>query len=119
MDRVELLRLLSSASSLSQFVESSLFSGIPWIFRDDPTEYPSWRRDCASAGNVSPENVFIVGSAATGFSMSPMKAGRPFRPVSRLGPPSDIDLAIVDEDLFTGSWNYLVTLDRSYSLIRT
>lgn len=119
MDRQALLRLLESASSLSKFVESTLLSGVPWIFRGDPSGFASWRQACADAGNVLPENVFIVGSAATGFSLSPIKAGRPFRPVSRAGPPSDIDLAIVDEGLFMSSWNYLVKLDRGYSLAKT
>lgn len=119
MDTRTLIAELDAAPSVTEFVSRRLFAGTPWIFRNNPGGYPRWRQECAIEARVQPDSLFIVGSAATGFSLAPRKAGRPFRKVSRSGPASDIDLAIVDNQLFTDSWDLLVAHDRGRNLIKT
>ena len=59
-------------------------------------------------------SVLIVGSAATGFSLSPLKPGRSFRQLpSASGQTSDIDVALVDTKLFSTAWDTIISLDRS------
>lgn len=49
----------------------------------------------------------IVGSAKTGFSLSPQKVLKPFHNQDKGGSSSDIDIAIVSERLFLHFWNEL------------
>jgi hypothetical protein len=62
-------------------------------------------------------NIRIVGSAATGYSLSPLKPCRPFREASILGEAqSDIDIALIDPNLFTAVWDEIVARDRARHL---
>jgi len=86
---------------------------MPWIFKGDNNRYTSWRDEIANIVKINASDVFIVGSAATGYSLSPLKAGRPFRFPTELNRlPSDIDLALVCPHLFTIAWNEMIKLDR-------
>lgn len=115
----ELLRKIKSAPSARQFVEQELLQPIPWIFEGDEEGYELWRGDVARKAEVDQKGIFIVGSAATGYSLSPAKPGRLFRAVGLGGdPPSDIDIAIIDENLFFLTWNLIVSLDRGRALSR-
>ncbi len=49
----------------------------------------------------------IVGSAKTGYSLSPKKLFAPFHDETPDSPSSDIDIAIVSERLFAEYWNKL------------
>jgi len=115
MTRQELRDILNARDPLD-FVESQILSRIPWIFSSGAT-YQSWLQSVATELAIGAENIRIVGSAATGFSLSPLKPGRPFRKIS--GPDmraSDIDIALIDRDLFIGAWNTVVQFDRLHSL---
>ena len=73
MEPAVLLALVASAPSLRDFVAHELLSGVPWIFGDRVDEFDEWR---AAAGNdalVDPASIYLVGSAATGYSLSPLK----------------------------------------------
>ena len=90
--------------------------GVPWIF-DADDRYDAWRRYVAAAIAVDPDAIRIVGSAAIGFSLSPWKPGRPFRRTSSLGTEaSDIDIALIDPNLFSAAWDTIVRLDRERRL---
>jgi predicted nucleotidyltransferase len=67
---------------------------------------------------VEARHVYLVGSAATGYSLSPLKAGRPFKRRSAEHPyASDIDIVIVNQGLFMQMWNVLLNFDRTRRLV--
>jgi hypothetical protein len=66
--------------------------------------------------NIGANGIHIVGSAATGYSLSPLKPGRPFRKPGVSGPASDIDVALVNQGLFDHAWETILTHDRSRRL---
>lgn len=73
----------------------------------------------ARAAGVNANAIYLVGSAATGYSLSPTHPGRAFRPVTSASVrPSDIDIAIVDSKLFELAWNTVIKFDRRGGLSR-
>ena len=54
--------------------------------------------------HINFHNLQIVGSAKTGYSLSPKKVLRPFHDEIPGIPPSDIDIAIVSQKLFENYW---------------
>jgi hypothetical protein len=88
----------TAAADLYGVVDEYLFTGVPYIFEDNTPAYTRFRRVVARALNVGTADVGIVGSARTGFSLSP---GKPFEP---FGPSSDVDVLVVSERLFDMSW---------------
>src|SRR5262245_60682401 len=116
MDRGQLITLLGSATD-EQLIESHLLQPVPWIFQDDAAAYAAWRQALAAESNLQPTSFFLVGSAATGFSLSPLKPGRDFRPLSAAGgDASDIDVAIVSPGVFFQAWNVIVAFDQDRAL---
>jgi hypothetical protein len=72
-----------------------LSEGIPFAFIPRPAVYESMRRWLARRLALEPKEITVVGSARTGFSLSPDKnLGREF------GPHSDLDLAVVSFSFF-------------------
>ncbi|MBQ6265374.1 MAG: hypothetical protein IJK60_08005 [Clostridia bacterium] len=57
--------------------------------------------------NISFHSLQIVGSAKTGYSLSPSKLLRPFHDEAPGKPSSDIDIAIVSERLYQLFWDKL------------
>lgn len=55
--------------------------------------------------HVSFHSLQLVGSAKTGFSLSPNKLLTPFRDESDTQKSSDIDIAIISENLYQHYWN--------------
>jgi hypothetical protein len=97
---IYLERMLADRSD-SEFVDREILDRRPWIFASDET-FTEWRDGLARELNIPPDGISIVGSAATGFSLSPLKAGRPFRVQPDVaGMRSDVDIALVAPDLFT------------------
>jgi predicted nucleotidyltransferase len=119
MDRADLLKTIERASSLTEFVEKNLLSRVPWIFSEDEVAYREWRDAVAREAKVSADGIYIVGSAATGYSLSPLKPGRGFRVLAaNRTSSSDVDVAVVDPLLFEGAWETIVRLDRIRGLGR-
>jgi hypothetical protein len=112
----DLLTLLRAAPSLREFIQTKLLGAVPWIFKGDVEAFQDWRRAIAREAAVQEGALFVVGSAAVGFSLSPMKPGRPFQVVGLARQASDIDIAIVDAQLFEQCWNTLVRYDRARGL---
>src|SRR5258708_25720991 len=99
MTRGELKALLEAQTD-GEFVDDRILAVCPWIFAM-AADYDKWRRLLADELALQPESIRIVGSAATGFSLSPHKPGRPFRRVTgESSQSSDIDLALMDQSLF-------------------
>lgn len=111
----ELLALLD-AQPAHEFIDGQLLGRRPWIF-DADERYNAWRRGISHTLGIDAGAILIVGSAATGYSLSPLKPGRPFRPASILGQAqSDIDIALIDPNLFTAVWDEIVMRDRRFHL---
>lgn len=85
------------------FVEDQLFDRVPSVFSGDRASFISWKRLLGRLLDVDPACISLVGSAATGFSLSPNKNFRPF------GEMSDVDVAVVSEYHFAIAWRYLRT----------
>jgi hypothetical protein len=111
MTRGELRKLLDERSH-DDFVDRQILNRIPWIF-DGSVDYSTWLVEVAADIDIPTTSIRIVGSAATGYSLSPLKPGRPFRPRSTANErTSDIDVALLDDDLFYQAWDTIVGYDR-------
>jgi hypothetical protein len=87
-----------------EFCRSQLFDQSLWLYAPESGVpiygcYADLKMQVASAVDINPNNVAVVGSAKYGFSMSPLKGYRPFDVQS-----SDIDIVIVAGDLFETVW---------------
>ena len=107
-DRIKRARAFltsDSASALArQIVESE-----PWLCAELGVDFCEWADSTLRrAGRPTASRLFILGSAALGFSLSPTTVGRPFRKYEDSDRPSDLDLAIVDSSLFIMSWESMV-----------
>lgn len=87
---------------LADTVSNVLFGEEVFAFRTQGTSMPTIRRHLASHLPVAPENIIIVGSAKMGFSLNPDSYFRPF------GKNSDIDIVVVDTELFDQVWHALL-----------
>jgi hypothetical protein len=117
MTRDELKESLLGRVS-DEFVDSEILARRPWIFGTDG-EHNSWCTLVATTLEIRSDQVYIVGSAATGYSLSPLKPGRAFRKAGLAVAASDIDVAITDERLFVQAWNTIIFVDRGMSLRMT
>ncbi len=72
-----------------------IVNNIPFAFKDKPILYEQITQYLADKLGISPTEVKLIGSAKTGFSISPLPDyGRAF------GQHSDLDFSIVNEELF-------------------
>lgn len=111
MTKDELRNLIGRYADV-EFVDQEIFARRPWIFAEDEA-YSAWQASVATELALGPKSIRIVGSAATGFSLSPLKPGRPFRTApDAFGRTSDIDIALIDPNLFAEAWNTIVSFDR-------
>lgn len=78
---------------------------IPYIFNNDSEAYIKTKLKLASMINVDSCSIIFVGSASTGFSLSPMEKFRKFND------KSDIDIAIISHYYFDVAWHTLRNID--------
>lgn len=81
-----------------EFVTERIFSGPPFIFRENADNYTTFKGALGHALGVGADDVVIVGSARLGFSVRPDKFGEAF------GENSDVDVIVVSQTLFDQSW---------------
>jgi hypothetical protein len=67
----------------------------------DRSQYIDWKTALAADLEIDPYMLIVVGSAATGFSLSPEKEFAAFRP------GSDVDVAVVSMRHFDDAWRWL------------
>lgn len=91
--------------NLDELLNELLFEHVPHVFGQSWEAYRSWRRSLASAINVDPSEIIVVGSAAVGYSLGPTKQLRAF------DNQSDIDVAVVSDYFFSEAWHYLRSVD--------
>lgn len=83
--------------------EETLLHGDVWAFgRDSARTMTALRQHLAEGLAVDPTTIHVVGSAKTGFSLSPNKFRQPF------GRESDVDVVIIDTARFDTLWLSLV-----------
>ena len=90
-----------SSHSVEDVIQKYYFYGTPFVFRDDVNKYFELRKDIAKHFEIDPSDIFMVGSSKLGFSLAPDKDYREWTE------ESDIDIAIVDADLFDRFWKEL------------
>lgn len=79
----------------NSFVLHFFVNNIPYAFKDKPILYEQIKQYLSDILHVSPIEVKLIGSAKTGFSISPLPDyGKAF------GQHSDLDFSIVNEELF-------------------
>jgi hypothetical protein len=98
----EEFRALIESSELESVVRDHLIGGIPWYFRDDKLLYARFSDHFVAGLGVVADEVRVIGSARTGFSLSPDAFPRPFHD------GSDLDVAVVSPVLFDAAWLSLV-----------
>jgi predicted nucleotidyltransferase len=86
------------------FVSRWLLERVPFVFAEDFDAYLAWKHDLGDRLDVDPRAICLVGSAASGFSLSPQRAFQVF------GERSDIDVAVVSAQHFDMVWRWLRSL---------
>lgn len=97
------LTALLDAGALDDVVRDHFVTGMPWYFRDNEALHASFCEHFVDGLGIALTDVCLVGSARTGFAVSPDAFPRPFHD------SSDLDVAIVSPDLFDTAWLSLVT----------
>jgi hypothetical protein len=87
---------------LDGLVKDYLFEGLPYAFRDTPHTMYALRDSLSKKLEILPETAIVIGSAKTGFSLSPDTAFRQF------SDESDIDVLVVNEKLFDEIWQIVL-----------
>lgn len=83
-------------------VDRWLFGGAVYAFDEKPEAGELLVSHLATQLGTQQENIRIVGSAKLGFSLSPDSFSRSF------GEDSDIDVIVVDSDLFDAVWHSIL-----------
>ena len=96
------LRVELRSEDLSNIVRARVLDGAPHVFTSEPTKYQTLQQHLATELSVATDAIRVVGSARTGFSMSPDSFGRQFLP------NSDIDVVVVSDTLFDATWRLLL-----------
>jgi hypothetical protein len=89
-------------SPLEVMAEQHIFTGMPYVFRDEPASNDLLVEHLCEAMGVSDQNIVVVGSAKIGFSLNPDNFPREFSDTS------DIDIVVVSEELFDRVWMILL-----------
>ena len=89
-------------SPLGDVAEQHIFTGTPYVFRDEPASNNLLVGHLCNAIGVLEQDVIIVGSAKVGFSLNPENFPRKFSDTS------DIDVVVVSEELFDTVWMTLL-----------
>jgi hypothetical protein len=115
MALTDVLELLRSADDRE--ITNRMLQRTPWIFGNDDIAYAHWKQKLIkTAGALSTAQIFLVGSASVGYSLSPLKPGREFRRGASPAERSDIDVAIVSDRVFSDAWDEIIYRDRNRQL---
>jgi hypothetical protein len=87
---------------LDKIVNSQMFGGEAYVFREDPDAMRVLREHIGSGLKIEAEAITVVGSAKLGFSASPDTFARSFNR------DSDIDVVVVSPVLFDSIWHALL-----------
>lgn len=90
------------SKNVSDIASDYLFQGMPYAFLNDESTYEALVTELSAKLEIPSKQIFLVGSAKLGFSMSPHNFPRQF------SDSSDLDIAIYDEELFDKIWMALL-----------
>ena len=112
LDPEEFLKAIKAANPDERYwvYELLVTEGIPFAFSKSPIIYEYVRAFLSIALSINSKDVIVVGSARTGFSLSPYKFGKSFREDK-----SDLDLTIINSSLFESLKNDYFQWKNSYS----
>ena len=91
--------------SVDDFITVRIFDSLPYVFRDQYSDYIAWRRLVANELQIDPRDIVITGSAAIGYSMNPNKNFNEFKI------ESDVDVCIISDLFFNIAWHDIRFLD--------
>ena len=97
--------LLDDHNSVDRIMNKYLLFGIPYIYKNDEELYFDLKEEISNHFNIQQTQIFVVGSAKLGFSIAPTKRFKMF------DDDSDIDIAIIDSDLFDQFWKDVYTIN--------
>jgi predicted nucleotidyltransferase len=89
----------------TKFVNDHIIDRLPWLF-ETRSSYRDWKAELAHGLDVDPHEIIVVGSAATGFSLTP---GKDF---SLFHDDSDIDVAIISQWYFDLAWRHIRKINK-------
>ena len=92
-------------NSVERIMNKYLLFGIPYLYRYDENTYFELKEEISEHFKIQQTQVYVVGSAKLGFSISPNKR---FKDMDE---DSDIDVAIIDEKLFDDYWKRVYSLN--------
>jgi hypothetical protein len=87
---------------LADLVNEYLFQGPTFLFEKNPDTETELKAFLAGELGAAADNICIVGSAKTGFSLSPESFPRAF------WAQSDVDVVVIDAILFDRTWDALL-----------
>lgn len=95
--------------STASDVANDLFVKDPWIFHNRPSDAIRFQRIAHNFGLLEDDcKMLVMGSGATGFSLSPYKLGNRFSPSQSASVRiSDLDIVLVNDLLFQKAWDDL------------
>ena len=79
-------------------VHKYIFTGTPFVFRDQPKRSELLTQHLSRSPSLSERKIIVVGSAKIGFSLSPDNFPRQF------SDDSDIEIVVIDRTLFDHFW---------------
>jgi hypothetical protein len=86
--------------SPEEYVSHRVIDRVPSVF-SDRRSYIEWKQKLAGDLEVDPYGLILVGSACTGYSLSPHKNFRAFNT------KSDFDVAVISDQHFDEAWRFL------------
>ena len=89
-----------------------LITSNPWLCDQIDVDFTAWAKPLLRDHGLPGATLYLLGSAATGFSLRAEQPGRSFKRVGGTKRPSDLDLGIVDEELFDSCWNKMIQWER-------
>lgn len=106
------LKSLISSSSISDVVNNYILECAPICFGGDKSIIYLLKKELADKFEIHPKDIEIVGSAKLGISLNSKieRYGKPFNE------SSDIDLAIISNELFDIAWNELSKKENKFLL---
>jgi hypothetical protein len=106
---VEAFRAALLNEPVEKVLAERVFGGDVFAFQKDQAALKRVGDHLAQVFNASTASVdvIVVGSAKTGFSMDPKNPFRPFHP------RSDVDLLVIDSELFDRAWRTLLVWNYS------
>ena len=105
-------RVKAFLATTSRTLAERLVNSNPWLCDELGIDLAAWATPMLEAQGLPQATLHLMGSAATGFSLRTEQAGRPFRQIGDTERPSDLDLGVVDEELFDSCWSAMLQEER-------